>query len=147
MPIGMRGGSAPGERRGGRKSGSISRKVVVKHQNAVEGIMLAKAENRTPLQFLLGVQNAAAWVAEIPDEQLARRTTAAIAAAPYCHARLAAVAIKEVPDANAERRKSMLAGLNYQQRQAIAGILAAAALGDDEAQDVPVVVESSEESK
>ena len=44
--------------------------------------------------------------------------------------------------------KSMLAGLNYQHRQAIAGILAAAALPEDgEEVDTPAVVESTEEPK
>lgn len=141
MPVGKRGGAAPGERRGGSKKGSaVYKQVRVRSQAALDGIRHANAEDRTPLQFLLAVMSGR------EPEVEKQRFDAAVAAAPYVHPRLAAVAIKEIPDGNAERRKSMLAGLNYQQRQAIAGILAAAALGDDEV-DTPAVVEGTEESK
>jgi hypothetical protein len=120
-----RGGSKPGERRGGREKGTPNKSLHPRRISAIEGVRLAKAEDRTPLQFLLGVQNAAPWVQEIPEEQFARRLQAAIAAAPYCHARLAAVAYVPPPDDAQSRRREMLRQLTYQQRKAIEGILLA----------------------
>lgn len=128
MPIGKRGGSNPGERRGGRKKGSENVSTRVTKIAAERGILAAQRMRVTPLEVLLTVVQGGVEANKITDRQLG----AAVAAAPYCHARLAAVQYVPPPDASAQNRRVALAGLNYQQRKQIEGILLAAALGDDD---------------
>jgi len=61
-------------------------------QAALQAFVLAKRRNDVqPLDIILDVAKGAG-----PDEITDRQLAAAIAAAPYCHARLNAVAIKDV---------------------------------------------------
>ena len=117
-----RGGSKPGERRGGRKKGTPNRKLHPRRISAAEGIALAKAQKRTPLEVILGRMNGEPWAEALTPEQLA----CAIAAAPYVHPKLAAVAYTPLPDAAEARRRDLLRGLSYAQRQAILDIMATA---------------------
>lgn len=73
----MARGSRPGERRGGRVAGTPNRKTADK-------VAAIEASGLTPLDYLLSVMR---------DDDLDReaRVDAAKAAAPYVHARLAAV--------------------------------------------------------
>ena len=77
MPKGKRGGSYPGERRGGRKRGTPNKRSVAQLEAAVAGGLM-------PLEQLLKVMRD-------PSAPLERRMYCAIAAAPYCHAKLKAI--------------------------------------------------------
>jgi len=77
MPNGKRGGSYPGERRGGRKRGTPNKRSVAQVETAAAGGL-------TPLEQLLKVMRD-------PSAPLERRMYCAIAAAPYCHAKLKAI--------------------------------------------------------
>jgi hypothetical protein len=70
-------GSRPGERRGGRRKGTPNRKSVVQVEVAAAGGLM-------PLEHMLQVMRD-------PSEPVERRLAAAVAAAPYCHARLKAI--------------------------------------------------------
>src|SRR5258708_4903890 len=87
-----RGGSNPGERRGGRKKGSLNRKkLVLKHAIAEGGI--------SPLDFMLQVMRSPVPEGATPAQELAHmslRFEAAKAAAPYCHSRMAAATVSPV---------------------------------------------------
>src|SRR6516162_7942868 len=77
MPKGKRGGSYPGQRRGGRKRGTPNKRSVAQLEAAVAGGLM-------PLEQLLKVMRD-------PSAPLERRMYCAIAAAPYCHAKLKAI--------------------------------------------------------
>jgi len=77
MPKGKRGGSYPGEHRGGRKRGTLNKRSVAQLEAAVAGGIM-------PLEQLLKVMRD-------PSAPLERRMYCAIAAAPYCHAKLKAI--------------------------------------------------------
>ena len=80
-----RGGSKPGERRGGRQKGSVNRKTERFHKAVTE-------YGTTPLDFLLA--------AMADDENpMPMRLDAAKSAAPYVHPRLAAVEVSGNKDA------------------------------------------------
>jgi hypothetical protein len=69
-----RRGSKPGERRGGRKAGTLNKRTA----QQVEAVI---STGQTPLEYLTSVyQN--------PDEDQAKRIDAAKAAAPYVHPKL-----------------------------------------------------------
>jgi hypothetical protein len=51
---------------------------------------------------------------------------AAVAAAPFIHPKLAAIAYTPPPDPEAEKRRNMLARLTYQERKELQAILEAA---------------------
>ena len=70
-------GSKPGERRGGRRKGTPNRKSLTQVEAAAAGGLM-------PLEHLLAVMR-------YPNESKDRRMYAAVAAAPYCHARLKAI--------------------------------------------------------
>ena len=72
-------GSAPGERRGGRQKGTLNKRTA-------EMLAEIEAGGETPLAFMLRVMR---------DESvpMAVRMEAATRAAPYCHAKLANVAL------------------------------------------------------
>jgi hypothetical protein len=122
-----RGGSKPGERRGGRKKGTPNGKLHPKRLSAIAGIEMAKAHRVTPLEVLLGIGNRDPRFADYTD----REVSCMIAAAPYCHARLTAVAYVPPPDDTRDRRREMLRRLTYQQRKAIEEILAAGEAAKD----------------
>jgi hypothetical protein len=82
-------GSKPGERRGGRQKGTPNRATIEKRIRAEHGIAAAKANGLLPLDIMLQVAAGGEAAAQITDRQL----HAAIAAAPYVHAKLAAVAV------------------------------------------------------
>lgn len=126
----MPSGAKPGERRGGRPKGAKNKMPHVTKLAAKEGVLLAKRKRWTPLQFLLGVGNREPEFRDHTAEEFA----AMVAAAPYCHARLAAVAYVPPPDDTQSRRREMLRQLSYQQRKAIEDILLA---GDIEGALVP----------
>ncbi len=66
-------GSAPGERRGGRQKGTPNKVTV---RRAAE----TAARGKTPLDFMLSVLRD-------EDASIKERMWAAVAAAPYCHAK------------------------------------------------------------
>src|SRR5689334_7164474 len=127
MPKGQRGGSNPGERRGGRKKGTLNGTTVGKQMAAQRGIVAAQRMQRSPLETILAVADGGAEAEKI----IVRQLQAAIAAAPYCHPRLAAIAHVSPPDPDMERRRDMLRALPYQQRQQILDILATAQASGD----------------
>lgn len=80
----QRGGSKPGERRGGRRKGSLNRRTE-------DQIAAVQATGMLPLDYLKSVYQ---------DETVERphRIDAAKAAAPYCHAKLIAVESRNETD-------------------------------------------------
>jgi len=72
-------GSAPGERRGGRKKGVPNKATLAKESKIA-------AEGLTPLELMLAV-------VRNKDELLATRLDAAKSAAPYVHPRLTSVEV------------------------------------------------------
>ena len=82
---GSRGGSKPGERRGGRQRGTPNRKTA-------ETVKAIEESGLTPLQFMLDIMRGSPPEGAEPAEQIAYTTLrfeAAKAAAPYVHPRLA----------------------------------------------------------
>ena len=137
----MPAGSAPGEHRGGRGKGKLNKRSIPKMESAIKGLRLVKDYKVTPLQVLLGVGSADPGYLWVTDRHL----SAMMAAAPYCHARLAAVALLPQPDDVANRRRDMLKQLTYQQRKQIEGILA---VGDaEEIEGVAEAIEAVEGGK
>jgi hypothetical protein len=132
MPIGKRGGANPGERRGGRKKGTPNGATARKQMAAMRGIVAAERMRRSPLETILAVVEGGAEAEKITERQVA----AAVAAAPYCHARLAAVAYVPPPDDTQDRRREMLRRLTYQQRKAIEEILATALATEDDGPEI-----------
>ena len=88
----------------------------------MSGMELAKKFNRLPLEVILGKANGDPRFDDFTDQQVEWM----IAAAPYVHPRLAAVAYIPPNDGRAEQRRDMLRNLGYHQRQAILDILATA---------------------
>ena len=74
----MRGGKREGA---GRRKGSMNRRTK-------QTVAMAEAAGQLPLEFMLEVMRD-------PNESDDLRFRMAVAAAPFCHARLAAVACKE----------------------------------------------------
>jgi len=102
---------------------------------ASAGITWLRRFQRAPVEVMLARMNGVPWAMALSADQIAM----AVAAAPYVHPRLAAVAIQETADPNLERRRDMLRGLNYQQRQQILDILATA-----QVQQIEAVAESAD---
>ena len=75
MPIGQRGGAAPGERRGGRQKGTPN-KVSKRERMRKE----CEASGLTPLEYMLGKM-------QDPAAPMEMRNWAANAAAPYVQGR------------------------------------------------------------
>ena len=96
-------GSRPGERRGGRRKGTPNKATVVRQLQAQAGLAAAKSTGVLPLDIILTVAAGGPAASKISDRQL----QAAIAAAPYMHPRLTAVAVKDVapPDPVVEERR------------------------------------------
>jgi len=117
-----RGGSKPGKRRGGRKKGTRNRKLHPRRISAAEGIALAKRFDHSPLEVILDKANGDKRFDHFTPQQVDWM----IAAAPYVHPRLAAVAWVPPNDGREQQRRDMPRGLNYQQGQAILDILATA---------------------
>lgn len=119
------GGSKPGERRGGRQKGTKNKATVLRHQAAQRGITMMQRFRLSPLEVMLTVVDGG----PAADTITPRQFEAAVAAAPYCHPRLAAVAVMPQPDGDADRRREVLGKLDYHARKQIEGILAAADAG------------------
>jgi hypothetical protein len=107
-------GSLPGERRGGRQKGTPNRTTIERRIRTQAGIIAANVTGVTPLDLILMVARGGEAADKITDRQL----NAAIAAAPYVHPRLAAVAVKDLtmPDPillqqQAEVRAALIARL------------------------------------
>ena len=94
-------GSAPGERRGGRAPGTLNKATVERRLRAKAGLEAARTTGVMPLDIMLTVAAGAPEADKISNRQL----QAAIAAAPYVHPRLAAVAVKEVTPPDPEREE------------------------------------------
>lgn len=77
-------GSKPGEKRGGRKKGTLNKREAVRRK-AIE------KSGTTPLDYMLGVMGDA-------KNPTAMRMDAAKSAAPYVHARLQAVTLAGDPN-------------------------------------------------
>jgi hypothetical protein len=96
-------GSAPGERRGGRQKGTPNKATIERRMLARRGLAAVEHTGKLPLEIILAVAAGGTKADEISDRQL----QAAIAAAPYIHPKLAAVAVQDVtphdPDADAKR--------------------------------------------
>lgn len=123
----MPAGAKPGQRRGGRTLGTPNKKLHPTRIAAKQGVLMAQQSAISPLALLLGIVNNDPAFKKIAP----RRVACAIAAAPYCHARLAAVAYVPPPDQGDQQRRSALAGLNYQQRKQIEQILLGATIEGD----------------
>jgi hypothetical protein len=128
----MPAGSKPGERRGGRSKGTPNAKTVRRKMAAAKGVRLAERMRRSPLEIILTVADGGPEADKITPRML----EAAIAAAPYCHARLAAVAYVPPPDDSRDRRRDMLRRIPYQQRKQIAEIMAAALATVDDGPEI-----------
>jgi hypothetical protein len=81
----MPAGSRPGERRGGRAAGTPNRATLEKQLRAATGIQAAHHTGKMPLDVILQRMADPASVSRESFE-------AAVAAAPYVHARLTSVA-------------------------------------------------------
>lgn len=104
-------GSKPGERRGGRKPGSKNKNTeeIIKRINLHAGI--------TPLEYMFQVlrqPEVEQMEGEEPVDYLKRllvqeeqRRWAAVSAAPFVHARLANVQVKEDPDQFKQKHEDM----------------------------------------
>jgi len=88
----MSRGSKPGEHRGGGQKGTRNKATIERQMRARAGITAAKQNGVMPLDILLTV----AAGGEAADKITERQFQAAVAAAPYLHARLSAVAVKDV---------------------------------------------------
>ena len=122
-------GSAPGERRGGRAPGTPNKATVERRMRAQAGLEVAKRTGVMPLDIMLTVAAGGPEAAKITDRQL----QAAIAAAPYVHPKLAAVAVSEEapPDPDLEEKRRVA-------KQAVLRMLA------DLAKPEPLVIEHVE---
>jgi hypothetical protein len=96
---------------------------------------------RSPLEVMLARMNGREWAKALTDDQL----QCAIAAAPYVHPRLQAIAVQEVPDAEREKRRDLLKRIPFEQRREIAAILEAAR--QQEESDVAAVIEGVSEEQ
>ena len=85
-------GSKPGERRGGRRKGNKNRATIERQMRANSGVAAARQSGVMPLDIILTVARGGEAAAQITDRQFA----AAVAAAPFFHARLSAVAVKDM---------------------------------------------------
>ena len=95
----MSRGSAPGERRGGRRPGVPNKATIERRLRAQAGLEAAKQTGAMPLDIMLAVAAGGPEADKISDRQL----QAAIAAAPYVHPKLAAVAVKDVTPPDPEQ--------------------------------------------
>ncbi len=93
-----------GERRGGRKKGTPNKATAARLLRARAGIFAAEQSGMMPLDIILTVARGGEAAARITDRQFA----AAVAAAPFLHARLSAVAVKDVTpdDTDVSRRQA-----------------------------------------
>jgi hypothetical protein len=95
-------GSAPGERRGGRQKGTPNKATIIERRmRAQAGLEAAKRTGVMPLDIMLAVAAGGPEADQISDRQL----QAAIAAAPYVHPKLAAVAVKDMTPPNPAREE------------------------------------------
>lgn len=124
MPAGAPKGSNRG---GGRKPGQKNRALHWKAKAAALQMEVAAGKKRAPIQVILEVMEGANK-RTITD----RMFKAAIEAAPYVHPKLSAVAVKQVPNPEDERRRAALSGLSYQQRREILAIIGPAMGGEIE---------------
>jgi len=85
-------GSKKNERRGGRQKGTPNRLTIERRLRAQAGFAAAEQTGVMPLDIMLTVARGGEAAAGITDRQLA----AAVAAAPYVHPKLAAVAVKDL---------------------------------------------------
>jgi hypothetical protein len=108
---------------------------------AMRGMAIMQQYQRTPLEVLIARMNGIPWATEMSDDQLA----CAIAAAPYVHPRLQAIAVQEVPDDEREKRRDLLKRIPFPQRREIAAILEAAR--QQEEQDAAAVIEGAAEEQ
>ena len=115
-------GSKPGERRGGRKVGTPNKQTAIRIVAARQGLALAERFERTPLELILSAMSGGAEAEKITDRQL----QCAIAAAPYVHPRLSAVAHIPPRDTTDDGHQQALACLTYEERKEIERMLVAA---------------------
>ena len=119
-------GSKPGERRGGRKAGTVNKSTAIRVLAARQGLAMCERLEQTPLDVILTAMAGGAAAERITDRML----QCAVAAAPYCHPRLSAVAFSPPPDTTQDERRVALARLSYEERKAIEGILIGAGITD-----------------
>ncbi len=93
-----RGGFRPGAGRPRKDGGAPANAVTMK-----DVVQAAKAENKSPLEYMLGVMND-------PDAEDGRRDRMAIAAAPFCHGKAAEVEAGKKAQRQANAEKSASAG-------------------------------------
>ena len=126
-----------------RPSGRVEKRTVQVTRSVINGIALAAKLKKTPLDVMLARMSGDAWAMALTREQVEM----AVAAAPYVHPKLAAVAYMPPSDHRAEQRRDMLRGLGYHQRQAILDILATAQVQQIEGAAEAAEDSSSEEPK
>jgi hypothetical protein len=111
-------------RTGGRKPGSQGKLPQRRRQVAVAFIEQLKRQGVTPLDVLTAVMVLDLGpISEGKSGFTKSQFDAAVAAAPYVHPKLAAIAYTPPPDEEAARRREMLAQLTYQERKALQAIL------------------------
>ncbi len=84
---------AHGFKTGGRQVGTPNRATLERRLQAQAGIEIAETTGALPLEILITVMRGGPDADSITERQL----QAAVAAAPYIHPRLAAIAVKEQP--------------------------------------------------
>jgi hypothetical protein len=109
-------GSKPGERRGGRRKGTLNKATVERRMRVASGLKAAVETGELPLDVILRRMRGDTTVSNPQFE-------AAVAAAPYCHPRLSAVAHQPAPDLSREERRAALAAIPYEIRRRIAALL------------------------
>jgi hypothetical protein len=90
---------ALGRKTGGREAGTPNRLTIERRMRARSGLAVAELTGALPLDILLAAMRGGAEAATITDRQL----QAAIAAAPYLHPKLAAVAVRQDPPPDPDR--------------------------------------------
>ena len=111
-------------RSGGRKPGSQGKLPQRRRQLAIAFIEQLKRQGITPLDVLTAVMVRDLGPIEEGKSGFTKsQFDAAVAAAPFIHPKLAAIAYQPPPDEEAARRREMLAKLTYEERKALQAIL------------------------
>jgi hypothetical protein len=109
---------------GGRPQGAMGKLAARRRQLAVAFIEQLKRQGVTPLDVLTAVMvQDLGPISEGKSGFTKSQFDAAVAAAPFIHPKLAAIAYAPPPDPEAEKRRNMLAQLTYQERKELQAIL------------------------
>lgn len=98
---------ARGMKTGGRKRGTPNRATIERNLRAKHGIQSAMESGVMPLDLMLRVMRGGEEAAAVTDRQF----QAAVAAAPYIHARLAATAVTSGSDSKLSLEELVLSAI------------------------------------